>query len=118
MVRNLERGAQRDARLRRDGAAPVGVQRDPVEPVGLHRYPFVLEGVDAGAGVTLVELSHGGVSTHDIGIPIPTNMSSGPVAVSMLVNGAPVGDPWVLTIQVREPGSDVYADVATFEVAD
>ena len=110
-------GVNRDARLTpRRGALPSGSERNPVLPIGLHRYCLVFEGADAGAGVTSIELKHGGISVRDLGVPVPSTMRTGPVAATFLATGSPLGDSWTLTLEVRQPKSDVFEDKATFEV--
>jgi hypothetical protein len=80
------------------------------------RYAIIVEGSDAGAGVTSIELAHGGVSTHDLGIPIPNAVRVDSVSVSFSATGSPLGDSWTLTLEVRQPNSAVFEDAATLEV--
>lgn len=75
-----------------------------------------LEGSSASAGQTTLALSHGGIATDEVGMPVAVDMEAVGVAVSWLTDStmAP-GDYWTLTLQKRAADAPAFEDVATFD---
>jgi hypothetical protein len=82
-----------------------------------HAVSYVIEGSDAGSGVTELDMKHGHLSIgpEHPGIPVPDDLQLVSFASSFLSTNTPSG-PGTATVQVRYPGGTSFVNLVSFEV--
>jgi hypothetical protein len=79
---------------------------------------LVVEGSDAGSGVTEIPLSFGvlEMGEGEPGVAVERSMAMHVLACSFMGDSIPPDSPWVLTLWKRVAGATRFYEVATFDV--